>query len=876
MIFAFCYKDKPNIMKVAFWLLFLFFGNSFVHAQNKTSLPADTIPVRDTTVVELKRDMEDNLPVINLEDADLDEGERASVSSILTAGRDPFLSQAEYNFSVMRFRLRGYESGANAVYLNGIDFTGLDNGFTPFGLWGGLNNVMRSRETSYGLDANGFAIGSIALNTNIDIRAGAQWAQTQFGYAFSNRNYRHRFTFSHGSGFNKKGWAYSLALSTRYANEGYVPGTYYRGLSYYAAADKKIGEKNTFSLIAFGAPTENGRQTGSVQEAMDLAGTNFYNPAWGYQNGKKRNSNVLETFQPAFMAVHEYKPNNKSSWTTSLSYVFGKRKLSAFDWYNAPDPRPDYYRYLPSYYAINQPEMAVSIAQQYKNYPDMLQVNWDRLYQVNKGNNVTINNVNGTIGNNVTGKRSLYILSNRVNDTKRLMANTLYNTKLTEKIALTAGANYQQQVNHYYQEVKDLLGGDFWLNVNQFAERDFPDNPNSLQYDVDNPNQVKKKGEQYGYNYNMTMNRAAAWLQFVFTLRKFDFFAAGEVSSSSFYRTGLTRNGLFPNESYGDAVKQKFINSSTKAGVTYKASGRNYFFVNGGYLTTPPLFENVYISQRTRNTVQNDLKSETALTAEVGYKYIAPKAKVSLRGYYSQFKNGYDIMTFYHDQYQNFVNYALSGIDKLFFGGELGTEVKLTNTLTFNGAAAVGRYYYDSRQHAIVTVDNSAQVITEQTVYLKNYRIPSTPQNAYSGGLFYRSPKFWYISFTGNYFSNSWLSVNPLRRTTETIGDVNPEDPMVQQTASKILAQEKFPDQFTLDFFGGWSKLLPRKYYVNNKRTYLVFNLGVNNLLNNTNIRSGGFEQLRFDYENKNVDKFPPKYYYAYGLNYFASVAFRF
>jgi hypothetical protein len=365
-------------------------------------------------------------------------------------------------------------------------------------------------------------------------------------------------------------------------------------------------------------------------------------------------------------------------------------------------------------------------------------------------------------------------------------------------------------------------------------------------------------------------------MQFVITLRKFDFFAGGEVSSSSFYRTGLTRNGLFPSESYGDAVKQKFINSSTKAGVTYKASGRNYFFINGGYLTTPPLFENVYISQRTRNTVQNDLKSETVMTAEAGYKYIAPKAKISFRGYFSRFKNGYDIMTFYHDQYQNFVNYALSGIDKLFFGGELGTEIKLTNTLTFNGAAAVGRHYYDSRQHAIVTVDNSAQVIADQTIYLKNYRIPSSPQNAYSGGLFYRSPKFWYISFTGNHFSNSWLSVNPLRRTTETIGDVNPEDPSVQQTASKILAQEKFTDQFTLDFFGGWSKLLPRKYYVNNKRTYLVFNLGVNNLLNNTNIRSGGFEQLRFDYENKNVDKFPPKYYYAYGLNYFASVAFRF
>ena len=78
-----------------------------------------------------------------------------------------------------------------------------------------------------------------------------------------------------------------------------------------------------------------------------------------------------------------------------LSYVLAK-KLSAFDLVQCSDPRPDLLPVLASYYAINQPEMAVSIARQYKNYPDMLQVNWDRLYQVNKGNNVTINNVNGT------------------------------------------------------------------------------------------------------------------------------------------------------------------------------------------------------------------------------------------------------------------------------------------------------------------------------------------------------------------------------------------------------------------------------------------------------------------------------------------------
>ena len=140
--------------------------------------------------------------------------------------------------------------------------------------------------------------------------------------------------------------------------------------------------------------------------------------------------------------------------------------------------------------------------------------------------------------------------------------------------------------------------------------------------------------------------------------------------------------------------------------------------------------------------------------------------------------NGVDVLTFYYDSElnSNFVNYAISGIDKVFFGVEIGAEVKLTSTLSFNGAASIGRYYYDSRQRAIITIDNSAQVLAKQTIYLKNYRIPSTPQNAYSAGLFYRSPKFWYVSLTGNYFNNMWLSPNPLRRTADAIADADPEN----------------------------------------------------------------------------------------------------
>jgi hypothetical protein len=52
--------------------------------------------------------------------------------------------------------------------------------------------------------------------------------------------------------------------------------------------------------------------------------------------------------------------------------------------------------------------------------------------------------------------------------------------------------------------------------------------------------------------------------------------------------------------------------------------------------------------------------------------------------------------------------------------------------------------------------------------------------------------------------------------------------------------------------------------------------MGVNNLLNNTGIISGGFEQLRFDFQNRDINKFPPRRFFGFGLNYFASVGVRF
>ena len=56
---------------------------------------------------------------------------------------------------------------------------------------------------------------------------------------------------------------------------------------------------------------------------------------------------------------------------------------------------------------------------------------------------------------------------------------------------------------------------------------------------------------------------------------------------------------------------------------------------------------------------------------------------------------------------------------------------------------------------------------------------------------------------------------------------------------------------------------------------FLNLMASVNNILDNRELIIGGFEQGRFDFEEKNVARFPNRYYYMYGLNYFLNATFR-
>src|SRR3954463_13365729 len=97
----------------------------------------DSIPKNDSLVIDLKENLIDNIPVISIDDNELNDASNQNISSVLTAGRDPFYNAATFNFSAARFRIRGYDADYISTYINGVPMDNLDNGYTPFGLWGG-------------------------------------------------------------------------------------------------------------------------------------------------------------------------------------------------------------------------------------------------------------------------------------------------------------------------------------------------------------------------------------------------------------------------------------------------------------------------------------------------------------------------------------------------------------------------------------------------------------------------------------------------------------------------------------------------------------------------------------------------------------------
>jgi len=652
--------------------------------------------------------------LLNLTEEEMtdDEGRSQSQASASSASTDVFNSTTSFAWSTARYRNRGYESTQENYYIEGLNFSSQERGQFNYSAMGGLNDASRYKEVLNPMEATNFTFGGIAQSTNY-LMGATRYAQGwKVGAAGTNRNYKARVNATYASGLMPSGWAVIAQLAYRFSpyidNKGIIgEGIKYYSLGYFLSAER-VWEKSRLKLITFGAPTERGQNAAVTQEVYDLTGTNNYNPYWGYQNGRVRNSRIVKSFDPTAIVAFEHMIDEQQRLKVAAGYHYSMYSNSAINFYNAPDPRPDYYRNLPSFLwdgQIANPNSENSAKQLFdengNHYPwglfighdassgekylgsgfeDPLnpgnwigpsvdqdqymtlynlwrnrdnkttQIDWEALYQANYEQNI----------NNPTAS-ARYVVERRHNNIQE--ANAMFNYVNTKykHLKMTLGVEGKFSQGIHYKTLDDLLGGNQWIDIDAFADRDIKElatNSGFTQHDIMNVRKneiaedyddvINNTGRRFGYDYRINMGNMKAWFQNEWNFNEVDLYYALQVNYSSMQRTTNMLNGRAWYLTYaaiqagsdqaanyfGKATFDKlntldpgmanlekvvksgttyigtahhFLDPSFKLGVVYKINGRNRLKLNALAETQAPYARDAYISQRVHDGVIREI-----------------------------------------------------------------------------------------------------------------------------------------------------------------------------------------------------------------------------------------------------------------------------
>ncbi|MBQ2126674.1 MAG: TonB-dependent receptor, partial [Bacteroidaceae bacterium] len=169
-------------------------------------------------------------------------------------------------------------------------------------------------------------------------------------------------------------------------------------------------------------------------------------------------------------------------------------------------------------------------------------------------------------------------------------------------------------------------------------------------------------------------------------------------------------------------------------------------------------------------------------------------------------------------------------------------------------------------------ISENEAVLKNSEVYMKGVKLDGTPLTAASLGIEYNI-NGWYLEANANYYDRIYIDASKYARLASVVGA--PEiDATTGEKRLDIPEQYKGKGGFIVDASIGKSISLRHGKKLN-------LNLQLCNLLNNTNMITGGYEQNRDDSYadgSERTYKFSknPYLYYANAFNFYLNVGFRF
>ena len=833
---------------------------------------------QEPTTTEQEKALKDEAASFIFTESQLDEDADVTTDVIqINSSTNLYTSNVGYLFSPLRFKFRALDQKYNDVYMNGVQVNSAENGRFSFSTVGGMNDATRNIDNAMPFESNTFGMAALGGSNDYNFRASNYAAGHKVTLSALNRNYTARAMYTFGTGLHENGWAFFGTVGYRWANmnTANVEGTFYNSLAYFLSLQKKWGDRHSLNIATWGNPTERAQQGASTDEAYWLANNFMYNPYWGYQNGEKRNSRVVHNYEPSALFTWDFDITDDLKLTTSFYGKYAMYSGTRLQYNNSQNPKPDYWKNFPSYNfdvwgESDGSNNDANAWQESYNYWTAAkanrQIQWDKLYYANSQMN------------KVGGDAAYYLLA-RHNDHLAFNLGSTLNWSINKDAKLQGGIQLASNTGMHYQTISDMMGAQYLHNVNNYAVGTYAGSDPRVQYDLNNPNGTVAKGDRFGYDFNIVVQKATAWAQYTRDYGISHNFISAKIGGTQMWRDGKMRNGLFADNSYGKSGTARFLDGGVKAGTNLNLGKGHVIGLGVGYMTyAPTAYSNyggsAFQAAEMNNNFIDGLKVEHMLSAEFGYAFATSFMRANLTAYFNHGTRMNEWQNYYYDDVNSFTYVSMTGIEKNWYGVELGVRFNITSGLTLDliGSMADAKYMKNTDVSYLLSTQGT---VTTDILYNKGMREASTPLTVGSIGLNYNI-KGWYLNLKGNYYDRIYLSYSPSLRYQSTLirsGAVDNDGQLI------VPEQTKGHGGFMLDGSIG------HQFRVAHHP--LSVNLMLTNILNNRKMVSGGYEQSRSNYTTDqttgektsirtyNFQKNPMKYY-VQGFNFMLNLNYKF
>ena len=654
-----------------------------------------------------------------------------------------YANKAGGGFGDAELRMRGFEGENIAVMINGVPVNDMENGRVYWSNWAGLSDVTRTMQTQRGLGAAKVAVPSIGGTVNIVTKTTDAEKGGNIYAATGNDGYA-KFGATVSTGLSENGFAATVSASKTTGN-GYVDGTQFTGYNYFVNLAKKFNEEHELSFTAFGAPQRHGQRQNryTIETYRESESGIRFNGDWGYLNGQVTHIEDNFYHKPQMSLNHYWNINDNTLLSTAVYASFGTGGGGGWAGENK--------------FGLNS------------EYRDgyLQPVNLDLIVDEN-------------VARGADGSETILRASR--NDHNWYGALSTLSTDITEDIELLAGVDLRYYKGKHFQEVTDLLGGQYWYDDS----------------DVNNPTNLAQVGDTISYYNDGIVLWEGGFVQAEYSKGDLDAFVSVAASNTSYKRIDYFNNLDSDPSQETDFVN--FFGYVVKGGANYNFSRSSGVFANIGYFEKAPFFDAVFLNFV--NDVNPDAENQKIFSTELGYTFRTSELRANINAYRTNWRDR--SLTYSYNNPDGSLGVAnILGINAIHQGIELDFEWRPTDELTITGFGSLGDYVWQDDVTGVQIFDEEQNLVDEINLYIEDTKVGGTPQTTAGLGIDYEFLKDMRIRGNYNFFGDFYSDFDPVSRN-------DPDAPEVW----------KVPDFGTLDVgltydfgFGGFDAVLNANVY---------------------------------------------------------------